>query len=66
MFHVGVDPQPGAVICDPTPSSRRRWTTVYQDIAAGDFAAEFGEIKGRPTRAAELVAGTASAIGGGR
>ena len=26
QFKVGVDPEPGAVICNATPDSRRRWT----------------------------------------
>jgi basic membrane protein A len=46
VFHVGVDPEPGAVICDPQGDQQAQMDTVYQDIADGKFAAEFGEIKG--------------------
>ncbi len=47
VFHVGVDPQPGAEICDPTPEQQAAMDDVYAQIAAGDFAAQFGEIKGQ-------------------
>ena len=47
VFHVGVDPEPGAVICDPTPGQQTAMDDVYAQIAAGDFAADFGAIKGQ-------------------
>jgi basic membrane protein A len=45
VFHVGVDPQPGAEICDPTPEQQTAMDEVYSQIAAGDFAEQFGQIK---------------------
>ena len=47
VFKVGVDPQPGAVICKPTPDQEAAMKQVYTDIAAGKYAAQFGEIKGK-------------------
>lgn len=47
VFKVGVDPQPGAVICKPTAEQTEAMKAVYTDIAAGKFAAQFGEIKGK-------------------
>lgn len=47
VFHVGVDPEPGAQICDPTPEQQQAMDDVYAKIAAGDFAADFGAIKGQ-------------------
>ena len=46
-FRVGVDPEPGAKICDPTPEQQTAMDDLYAKIAAGDFAAQFGEIKGK-------------------
>ena len=45
VFHVGVDPEPGAEICDPTPEQQTAMDEVYSQIAAGDFAEQFGQIK---------------------
>lgn len=45
-FHVGVDPQGGAVICDPTPEQQTAMDEAYALIASGDLAADFGAIKG--------------------
>ncbi len=45
-FHVGVDPQGGAVICDPTPDEQAAMDAAYALIASGDLAADFGAIKG--------------------
>jgi basic membrane protein A len=45
QFKVGVDPQPGAVICDPTPDEQAAMDAVYNDIAAGKFADQFFQIK---------------------
>jgi basic membrane protein A len=47
VFHVGVDPEPGAVICNPTPDQQTAMDQTYKDIAAGKFAAQFGDIKGK-------------------
>jgi basic membrane protein A len=46
VFHVGVDPQPGAEICDPTPEQQTAMDEVYGQVAAGEFAEQFGAIKG--------------------
>ncbi len=46
VFRVGVDPEPGAEICDATPEQQAAMDEVYAQIANGDFAAEFGAIKG--------------------
>jgi basic membrane protein A and related proteins len=45
-FLVGVDPEPGAVICDATPEQQAAMDEVYARIANGDFAEAFGAIKG--------------------
>jgi basic membrane protein A len=47
VFRVGIDPEPGAEICDPTPEQQAAMDDVYAQIAAGDFAADFGAIKGQ-------------------
>lgn len=47
VFRVGVDPQPGAEICDATADQQAAMDAVYEQIAAGDFAAQFGAIKGQ-------------------
>ena len=44
QFKVGIDPEPGAVICDPTPEEQAAMDEVYAQIAAGDFAEQFGAI----------------------
>jgi hypothetical protein len=46
VFRVGADPQPGAEICQPTPEQQTAMDDLYAQIAAGEFAAQFGEIKG--------------------
>jgi basic membrane protein A and related proteins len=43
-FKVGVDPEPGAVICDATPEQQTAMDAVYADIAAGTYAEQFGAI----------------------
>ncbi|MEO6125629.1 MAG: BMP family ABC transporter substrate-binding protein [Ilumatobacteraceae bacterium] len=45
-FHVGVDPQGGAVICDPTAEETTEMTAAYALIASGDLLDQFGAIKG--------------------
>ena len=46
MFRVGVDPEPGAVICNATAEQQAAMDAVYAEIASGAFAGEFGAIKG--------------------
>ena len=43
-FKVGIDPEPGAVICNPTPDQKAAMDAVYKKIAAGDLAADFAKI----------------------
>ena len=45
-FRVGVDEEPGAVICDATPEQQETLDGVYAQIAAGEFTEAFGAIKG--------------------
>ena len=45
-FKVGIDPEPGAVICHPTPEQQTAMDAVYAQIAAGDLADLFGQISG--------------------
>ena len=47
VFRVGADPEPGAVICDATDAQQAAMDEVYDQIANGDFAADFGAIKGQ-------------------
>jgi basic membrane protein A and related proteins len=44
-FRVGADPQPGAVICDPTPEQQAAMDDVFASIAAGDFTDQFFALK---------------------
>ena len=46
QFKVGIDPEPGAVICNATPDQQAAMDAVYKQIAAGDLAGEFGKIAG--------------------
>jgi basic membrane protein A len=46
VFRVGVDPEPGAVLCDPTPEQQAAMDDIYSRIAAGEFAEAFGAIAG--------------------
>jgi basic membrane protein A and related proteins len=41
VFHVGVDPDVGAVICNPTPEQETQMKDQLAKIAAGDYKAEF-------------------------
>ena len=43
-FKVGVDPEPGAVICNASADQTAAMDAVYKQIAAGDFDAQFGAI----------------------
>jgi basic membrane protein A len=40
-FHVGVDPEVGAVICDPTPEQTTAMDAAYERIASGELQADF-------------------------
>jgi basic membrane protein A len=46
-FRVGVDPEPGAVICNATADEQTAMDDIYTRIAAGEFAAALGEISGK-------------------
>lgn len=46
-FKVGVDPEPGAVICDATAEQQAAMDALYAQIGAGELDALFGEIAGR-------------------
>jgi basic membrane protein A len=46
VFRVGVDSEPGAVICNATADQQAAMDSVYAEIASGAFAGEFGAIKG--------------------
>jgi basic membrane protein A len=43
-FKVGVDPEPGAVICNATPEQQSAMDEVYRQIADGEHAEELGAI----------------------
>lgn len=43
-FKVGVDPEPGAVICNPTADQTTAMDAVYKQIASGALADQFGKI----------------------
>jgi basic membrane protein A len=43
-FKVGVDPEPGAVICNATPEEQAAMDEVYRQIADGEHADELGAI----------------------
>jgi len=43
-FKVGVDPEPGAVICNATPEEQAAMDEVYRQIADGEHAEELGAI----------------------
>lgn len=46
FFRVGIDPQPGAVICDATDEQQAAMDEVYQRIADGELEGLFGQIAG--------------------
>lgn len=46
QFKVGIDPEPGAVICDATSEQQTAMDEAYARVAAGDYAETFGAIKG--------------------
>ena len=46
-FKVGVDPEPGAVICNATADEQAKMDDIYKRIAAGEFAGPLGAIAGK-------------------
>ncbi len=46
QFKVGIDPEPGAHICNATAEQQEAMDDIYAQIGNGDFAAKFGEIAG--------------------
>ncbi|MEM9711867.1 MAG: hypothetical protein AAGA17_06570, partial [Actinomycetota bacterium] len=46
IFKVGIDEEPGAVICEATPEQQEAMDAVYAEIASGALAGDFGAIKG--------------------
>jgi basic membrane protein A len=44
-FHVGVDPEPGAAICDASPEQQDAMDEINLTIASGDLGGLFAEIK---------------------
>ncbi len=45
-FKVGVDPEPGAIICAPTPEQQTAMDELYAQIASGELDDLFGQIAG--------------------
>ena len=45
-FKVGVDPEPGAILCDPTPEQQTAMDALYAQIGAGELDELFGQIAG--------------------
>jgi basic membrane protein A len=46
QFKVGVDPEPGAEICNATPDEQKAMDDVYAQIASGALAEQLGKIAG--------------------
>ena len=46
QFKVGVDPEPGAEICNATPEQKTAMDEVYATIKSGALAADLGKIAG--------------------
>jgi basic membrane protein A and related proteins len=44
LFKVGIDPEPGAVICDATPEEQAAMDAVYEQVASGELEPQFAEI----------------------
>lgn len=44
-FKVGVDPQPGAVICNPTGTEKSEMDAIFKRIAANEFGDAFFAVK---------------------
>lgn len=45
VFHVGVDAEPGAIICDATAEQEAALDEAYAMVASGELGEAFGEIK---------------------
>jgi basic membrane protein A len=46
VFHVGVDPEPGAQICNPSAEAQAALDEAYALVASGSLNDQFGAIKG--------------------
>jgi basic membrane protein A len=46
VFHVGVDPEPGGLICDATEAQQAAMDAAYAEVASGALNGEFGAIQG--------------------
>ena len=46
VFRVGIDPEPGALICNASADQQAAMDAMYADVATGAYAGEFGAIKG--------------------
>jgi len=47
VFKVGIDPEPGAVICNATADQQSAMDAMYENVASGSMAGDFGAIKGQ-------------------
>ncbi len=47
VFKVGVDPEPGAIICNATSEQQAAMDAMYENVASGSMAGDFGAIKGQ-------------------
>jgi basic membrane protein A and related proteins len=47
QFKVGVDPEPGAMICDATEEEQAAMDDIYTRISGGEFAEALGAIAGK-------------------
>ena len=46
VFRVGIDPEPGALICNASADQQAAMDAMYADVATGVYAGDFGAIKG--------------------
>jgi len=44
LFRVGIDPEPGAIICNPTPEQQAAMDAIYSRISAGELNEFFAEL----------------------
>jgi basic membrane protein A len=47
VFKVGVDPEPGGLMCNPTDEQQQAMDDIYANVASGMYAGDFGAIKGQ-------------------
>jgi len=45
VFHVGIDKEPGAEICNASPEAQTALDAAYAEVASGSLAEQFGLIK---------------------